>query len=349
MSSSRSISPRAALREQILRETLTLRADLRAEEGQVDTLTAYRKEMEKEETKNNEFEASSSSGFRGFFKKRLSSISTLHSSISTSIADEVAITTADSSDSLAQIPTHICSSPRRRSSLFSQDSRRSSISDGNNSCSTYRASRRRSSLFAYDDLVQEKSSAEESSDAAAMVEERSTIPPTRLLLLVITAGGSRSAPSSFLPRLDWKKKKLMMTLRLLPRKAKNLRSMMQITRHHMPPFRPLSPTLTPSRFVPMVLELHRITCKVMGIFIQTIEVGSRARTTYLTTLYQLFNIRQISSATPLALSPCALAAWPTIESKWSDLASSLAASPPAPGMRRVDPKATRARTTPSLS
>ena len=167
MSSSRSVSPRTALREQVLRETLTLRADLRAEEGPVDTLTAYRKEMEKEETKNNEFEAPSSSGFRGFFKKRLSSISTLHSSISTSIADEVATTTADSSDSLAQIPTHICSSPRRRSSLFSQDSRRSSISDGNNSCSTYRASRRRSSLFAYDDLVREKSSAEESSDAAA--------------------------------------------------------------------------------------------------------------------------------------------------------------------------------------
>ena len=167
MSSSRSISPRTALREQILRETLTLRADLRAEEGQVDTLAAYRKEMEKEETKNSEFEVSSSSGFRGFFKKRLSSISTLHSSISTSIADEVVTTTADSSDSLAQIPTHICSSPRRRSSLFSQDSRRSSISDGNNSCSTYRASRRRSSLFAYDDLVREKSSAEESSDAAA--------------------------------------------------------------------------------------------------------------------------------------------------------------------------------------
>ena len=167
MSSSRSVSPRTALREQVLRETLTLRADLRAEEGQVDTLTAYRKEMEKEETKSNDAEASSSSGFRGFFKKRLSSISTLHSSISTSIADEVATTTADSSDSLAQIPTHICSSPRRRSSLFSQDSRRSSISDGNNSCSTYRASRRRSSLFAYDDLVREKSSAEESSDAAA--------------------------------------------------------------------------------------------------------------------------------------------------------------------------------------
>lgn len=172
MSSSRSTSPRAALREQILRETLTLRADLRAEEGQVDSLTAYRKEMEKGEMKNNELEASSSSGFRGFFKKRLSSISTLHSSISTSIADEVTTTsaTADSSDSLAQIPTHICASPRRRSSLFSQDSRRSSISDGNNSCSTYRASRRRSSLFAYDDLVQEKGGVEESSGAAASNE-----------------------------------------------------------------------------------------------------------------------------------------------------------------------------------
>lgn len=174
MSSSRPISPRAALREQILRETLTLRADLRADEGQVDSLTAYRKEMEKEEMKHNGLEASSSSGFRGFFKKRLSSIATLHSSITTSIADEVATATADSSDSLAQIPTHICSSSRRRSSLFSQDSRRSSISDGINNCSTYRASRRRSSLFAYDDLVQEKSGTDESSNTASNETNNST-------------------------------------------------------------------------------------------------------------------------------------------------------------------------------
>ena len=54
--------------------------------------------------------------------------------------------------------------------MFSQDSRRSSISDGSNSCSTYtyRASRRISSLFAYYDvLVQETSGADESSHTAS--------------------------------------------------------------------------------------------------------------------------------------------------------------------------------------
>lgn len=66
--------------------------------------------------------------------------------------------------------SYIRSSPRRRSSMFSQDSRRSSISDGSNSCSTYtyRASRRISSLFAYYDvLVQETSGADESSHTAS--------------------------------------------------------------------------------------------------------------------------------------------------------------------------------------
>ena len=128
-------------------------------------------------------------------------------------------------------------------------------------------------MISYKKKVAQKKALMQQRQTRQMVEERTIIPPTRLLLLVITTGGNRSTPSSFLQRLDWKKKKLTMTLRLLPWKAKNVRSMMQITRHHMRPFRPLSPTLTPSRFVPMVLELHRI--KVMGILIQTIEVESR--------------------------------------------------------------------------
>jgi len=162
-------------REQILHETLTLRADLRqlrAEEGKLDTLSAYRKELEKECIPTDD--AVSPARVGGFFTNRLaSSISSLRSSISHSIADEVTTGTSSSSsltyDNSTQIPTHIFSSSRQRSSQFSLNSRRSSfgnfdgrrislrssVGGGFDSGASYLASRRRSSLFAFDVLVQE--------------------------------------------------------------------------------------------------------------------------------------------------------------------------------------------------
>ena len=101
--------------------------------------------------------------------------------------------------------------------------------------------------------------------ALTLLPTRRTILPTRqLALLATTAGGSRSAPSSFLHRLDLKKKKSMTTLRLLPRKAKSRRSMMQSTRLHMPLCRPLFPTSAQKTFVPMALELRRNNIKMIS-------------------------------------------------------------------------------------